>query len=134
MEIFTTFRGNTDSLLVGAGEGQFGLWLDSSLFQGRSQTCSTYRNRPLVSGGGDFVVKTLECWTFEWALILLRQEPTDLMKAIVIWKSNIEKNILLFLEWLLLYLEITPQLLLPLMFWWDWIQRERKILPCYILS
>jgi len=58
-------RGNTDSLLVGAGEGQFGLWLDSSLFQGRSQTCSTYRNRPLVSGGGDFVVKTLECWTFE---------------------------------------------------------------------
>lgn len=58
-------RGNIDSLLVGAGEGQFGLWLDSSLYQGRSQACSTYRNSPLVPGGGDFVVKTVECWAFE---------------------------------------------------------------------
>ena len=58
-------RGNIDSLLVGAGEGQFGLWLDSSLYQGRSQACSTYRNTPLVPGGGDFVIKTVECWAFD---------------------------------------------------------------------
>jgi len=54
---------------VGAGEGQFGLWLDSSLCQGRTQACSTYNNPPLVgageSGGGDFVVKTIECWAFD---------------------------------------------------------------------
>ena len=58
-------RGNIDCLLIGAGEGQFGLWLDSSLYQGRSQACSTFNNVPLVSGGGDFVVKTVECWAFE---------------------------------------------------------------------
>jgi hypothetical protein len=58
-------RGNMDSLLVGAGEGQFGLWLDSSLYQGRSQPCSTYRNTPLTPGGEEFVVKTVECWTFQ---------------------------------------------------------------------
>jgi len=54
---------------VGAGEGQFGLWLDSSLCQGRTQACSTYNNPPLVGdeedGGGDFVVKTIECWAFD---------------------------------------------------------------------
>ena len=54
---------------VGAGEGQFGLWLDSSLCQGRTQACSTYNNPPLVggeeAGGGDFVVKTIECWAFD---------------------------------------------------------------------
>lgn len=58
-------RGNTDSLTFGAGEGRFGLWLDSSLCQGRSQSCSTFNNQPLVPKGGDFVVKSLECWAFD---------------------------------------------------------------------
>lgn len=59
-------RGNADGLSVGAGEGQFGLWLDSSLCQGRSQSCSTFNNQPLVPAeAGDFVVKTLECWAFD---------------------------------------------------------------------
>jgi len=62
-------RGNVNHFTVGAGEGQFGLWLDSSLCQGRTQACSTYNNPPLVGdeedGGGDFVVKTIECWAFD---------------------------------------------------------------------
>ena len=68
--ILTLFsRGNVNHFTVGAGEGQFGLWLDSSLCQGRTQACSTYNNPPLVggeeAGGGDFVVKTIECWAFD---------------------------------------------------------------------
>lgn len=58
-------RGNVDSLSFGAGEGQFGLYLDSSLYQGRSQSCSTFDNQPLVPGGGDFLIKTVECWAFD---------------------------------------------------------------------
>ena len=48
------FRGNVDSLSFGAGEGQFGLYLDSSLYQGRSQSCSTFNNQPLVPGGDKY--------------------------------------------------------------------------------
>lgn len=43
--------------------GKFGLWLDGDLYQGRTQTCSTYGNEPLAPHE-DFVVKTLECWAF----------------------------------------------------------------------
>lgn len=56
-------RGNTESLVVGAGDGQFGLYIDSSLYQGRSQPCQTYLNKPLARKG-DFILKTLECWSF----------------------------------------------------------------------
>lgn len=56
-------RGSQESLVVGAGEGHFGIFIDSNLCQGRSQSCLTYRNQPL-SPGGDFVIKSLECWTF----------------------------------------------------------------------
>jgi len=58
-------RGTVDSLSIGAGEGKFGLWLDSEICYGRSQSCSTFRNIPLTPGNGDFVVKTLECWVFD---------------------------------------------------------------------
>ncbi|KAL9896690.1 TLD domain-containing protein mustard isoform 22-T22 [Glossina fuscipes fuscipes] len=56
-------KGNVESLLVGAGNGRFGLWLDGDLNQGRSQSCSTYGNEPLAPQE-DFVIKTLECWAF----------------------------------------------------------------------
>ncbi|XP_052121321.1 oxidation resistance protein 1 isoform X7 [Frankliniella occidentalis] len=56
-------KGNNESLAIGAGDGRFGLWLDGDLYQGRSQSCSTYGNDPL-SINEDFVVKTLECWAF----------------------------------------------------------------------
>ena len=64
--LLNILRGNTDSLLVGAGDGHFGLFLDSNLYHGRSQACSTYRNTPLVPGGEEFIVKTVECWTFQF--------------------------------------------------------------------
>ncbi|XP_070160218.1 nuclear receptor coactivator 7 isoform X7 [Polyergus mexicanus] len=56
-------KGNNESLAIGAGDGKFGLWLDGDLYQGRTQSCSTYSNDPLAPRE-DFVVKTLECWAF----------------------------------------------------------------------
>lgn len=57
-------RATSSDLVVGAGEGQFGIWLDRDLYKGRSQTCQTYQNEPL-SQLGDFIVKSIECWTFD---------------------------------------------------------------------
>ncbi|XP_036139003.1 nuclear receptor coactivator 7 isoform X4 [Monomorium pharaonis] len=56
-------KGNNESLAIGAGDGKFGLWLDGDLYQGRTQSCSTYGNEQLAPRE-DFVVKTLECWAF----------------------------------------------------------------------
>ncbi|OAD59318.1 Oxidation resistance protein 1 [Eufriesea mexicana] len=41
-------KGNNESLAIGAGDGKFGLWLDGDLYQGRTQSCSTYGNEPLA--------------------------------------------------------------------------------------
>ncbi|XP_022244295.1 oxidation resistance protein 1-like isoform X2 [Limulus polyphemus] len=57
-------KGNKDSLAIGAGDGQFGLWLDGDLFHGRSHKCKTYENETL-STHEDFVVKAIEAWGFE---------------------------------------------------------------------
>lgn len=43
--------------------GKFGIWLDGDLYQGRTESCTTFGNEPLVPQQ-DFVVKTLECWAF----------------------------------------------------------------------
>ncbi|XP_065214765.1 nuclear receptor coactivator 7 isoform X8 [Planococcus citri] len=56
-------KGNNESLSIGAGDGKFGIWLDGDLYQGRTESCTTYGNDPLVPSQ-DFVVKTLECWAF----------------------------------------------------------------------
>ncbi|EEC15534.1 nucleolar protein c7c, putative, partial [Ixodes scapularis] len=56
-------KGNADSLAFGAGDGQFGLWLDGDLFHGRSRRCKTYMN-DVLSTKEDFVVKALEAWGF----------------------------------------------------------------------
>uniref|UniRef100_A0A1E1XA43 Oxidation resistance protein 1 n=1 Tax=Amblyomma aureolatum TaxID=187763 RepID=A0A1E1XA43_9ACAR len=56
-------KGNADSLAFGAGDGQFGLWLDGDLFHGRSRRCKTYGN-DVLSSKEDFVVKALEAWGF----------------------------------------------------------------------
>ncbi|CAN7998926.1 unnamed protein product [Ixodes hexagonus] len=56
-------KGNADSLAFGAGDGQFGLWLDGDLFHGRSRRCKTYLN-DVLSTKEDFVVKALEAWGF----------------------------------------------------------------------
>ncbi|KAJ6223366.1 hypothetical protein RDWZM_001911 [Blomia tropicalis] len=56
-------KGNADSFSVGAGEGNFGLWLDGDLYHGSSHPCKTFGNTTL-SSGEDFVVKSIECWGF----------------------------------------------------------------------
>ncbi len=53
-----------DNLLVGSGEGRFGLALDADLNVCRTQSCATFGNEPLTPAE-DFVVHTLEVWTFE---------------------------------------------------------------------
>ena len=57
-------RGDVNHFIVGASDGKFGLWLDSSLCQGRTRACSTYNNPPLVEDE-DFTIKTIECWAFD---------------------------------------------------------------------
>ena len=56
-------KGDSDSLAFGAGDGNFGLWLDEDLFHGSTHSCKTFNNEPLTNHE-DFVVCTLECWCF----------------------------------------------------------------------
>ncbi|XP_047499439.1 TLD domain-containing protein 2-like [Penaeus chinensis] len=57
-------KGNNESLVVGGGDGNFGLWLDGDLYQGRTQPCKTFDN-PQLTDTEDFIIKTVECWCFE---------------------------------------------------------------------
>ena len=43
--------------------GKSGLWLDGDLNKGRTESCQTFGSPPLVPEE-DFIIKTLECWTF----------------------------------------------------------------------
>ncbi|KAK4194101.1 putative oxidation resistance protein 1 [Triangularia verruculosa] len=47
---------------VGAGDGRFGLWLDSGLEKGVSSTCQTFGNEPLSDEGEKFGVLGVELW------------------------------------------------------------------------
>uniref|UniRef100_A0A8C5I694 Nuclear receptor coactivator 7-like n=1 Tax=Gouania willdenowi TaxID=441366 RepID=A0A8C5I694_GOUWI len=57
-------KGNIDSLQMGGGGGQLGLWLDAELYRGTTKTCSTFNNQPL-SSQQDFNIHSLEVWSFE---------------------------------------------------------------------
>ncbi|XP_074471299.1 nuclear receptor coactivator 7 isoform X1 [Sebastes fasciatus] len=57
-------KGNTDSLQMGGGGGQLGLWLDAELFRGTTTKCATFNNQPL-SVQQDFNIHSVEVWTFE---------------------------------------------------------------------
>ncbi|KAM9778182.1 nuclear receptor coactivator 7 isoform 2-T2 [Syngnathus typhle] len=57
-------KGNIDSLQMGGGGGQLGLWLDASLYRGTTTKCATFNNQPL-SSRQDFNIHTLEVWSFE---------------------------------------------------------------------
>ena len=59
----STISGSQDSFAVGIDDGKFAIYLDSSLNQGRSQECQTFANEPLTPEE-DFIVKTMEIWTF----------------------------------------------------------------------
>ncbi|XP_058254503.1 oxidation resistance protein 1 isoform X1 [Hemibagrus wyckioides] len=56
-------KGDLDSFAIGGGSGHFGLWLDESLYVGRSSPCYTFNNCSL-SEKSDFRVLELEAWTF----------------------------------------------------------------------
>uniref|UniRef100_T1JKI4 Oxidation resistance protein 1 n=1 Tax=Strigamia maritima TaxID=126957 RepID=T1JKI4_STRMM len=56
-------KGNPESLAIGSGDGEFGLWLDGNLDRGRTHPCKTYANTTL-SSESDFFVKSLETWGF----------------------------------------------------------------------
>ncbi|AWP20005.1 putative nuclear receptor coactivator 7-like [Scophthalmus maximus] len=57
-------KGNTDSLQMGGGGGQLGLWLDAELYRGASTKCATFNNQPLAARQ-DFIIHSLEVWSFE---------------------------------------------------------------------
>ncbi|KAG7242940.1 hypothetical protein INR49_017631 [Caranx melampygus] len=57
-------KGSTDSLQMGGGGGQLGLWLDAELYRGTTTKCATFNNQPL-SAQQDFSIHSLEVWTFE---------------------------------------------------------------------
>ncbi|XP_039981678.1 nuclear receptor coactivator 7 isoform X2 [Xiphias gladius] len=57
-------KGYTDSLQMGGGGGQLGLWLDAELYRGTTTKCATFNNQPL-SAQQDFSIHSLEVWTFE---------------------------------------------------------------------
>lgn len=56
-------KGNLDSFAIGGGSGHFGLWLDETLYLGRSSPCYTFNNCCL-SEVDDFHVIEMEVWTF----------------------------------------------------------------------
>ncbi|KAM6954079.1 nuclear receptor coactivator 7, partial [Aplochiton taeniatus] len=57
-------KGNIDSLQMGGGGGNLGLWLDADLYHGTTTRCATFNNQPLAAQQ-DFNVHSLEVWTFE---------------------------------------------------------------------
>lgn len=59
------FRGTSDSLIIGADEGRFGILIDGDLHKGRVQECNTFINWPLKELAEDFEIRGLEVWTFE---------------------------------------------------------------------
>ncbi|XP_077432577.1 TLD domain-containing protein 2 isoform X1 [Vanacampus margaritifer] len=54
--------GNLESLHLGGGGGEFGLWIDADLYRGSSFSCPTFHNAPL-STQKDFIIQDLEVWT-----------------------------------------------------------------------
>uniref|UniRef100_A0A6Q2WT64 Nuclear receptor coactivator 7-like n=1 Tax=Esox lucius TaxID=8010 RepID=A0A6Q2WT64_ESOLU len=56
-------KGNIDSLQMGGGGGQIGLWLDADLYHGTTSSCATFHNQPLTTQ--DFTIQSVEVWAFE---------------------------------------------------------------------
>ncbi|XP_020030866.2 TLD domain-containing protein 2 isoform X2 [Castor canadensis] len=54
-------KGDLDSLMIGSGSGQFGLWLDGDLYRGGSHPCATFNNEVLARQE-QFCIKELEAW------------------------------------------------------------------------
>ncbi len=56
------FKGTPNSVMIGAGDGKFGIFLDGNLHRGRLDRCSTYVQWPQYVK--DFKVNCLECYNF----------------------------------------------------------------------
>ncbi|XP_021564049.1 TLD domain-containing protein 2 isoform X2 [Carlito syrichta] len=54
-------KGDPDSLMMGSGSGQFGLWLDGDLLHGGSYPCATFNNEVLARQE-QFRIRELEAW------------------------------------------------------------------------
>ncbi|KAF6284989.1 TBC/LysM-associated domain containing 2 [Rhinolophus ferrumequinum] len=54
-------KGDLDSLMMGSGSGQFGLWLDGDLYRGGSHPCATFNNEVLARQE-QFCIMELEAW------------------------------------------------------------------------
>ncbi|XP_019605765.1 TLD domain-containing protein 2 isoform X4 [Rhinolophus sinicus] len=54
-------KGDLDSLMMGSGSGQFGLWLDGDLYHGGSHPCATFNNEVLARQE-QFCIMELEAW------------------------------------------------------------------------
>ncbi|VDK50990.1 unnamed protein product [Anisakis simplex] len=58
-------KANKDSLIMGAGRGHYGIWLDADLNYGRSQRCDTFKNEPLAGDFEDFNIQFIEAFGFK---------------------------------------------------------------------
>jgi len=56
------FRGTIDNMIFGAGNGKFGIFIDSDLHKGRIQDCETFERWAHMEL--DFSISCLECWRF----------------------------------------------------------------------
>ncbi|XP_035865695.1 TLD domain-containing protein 2 isoform X2 [Phyllostomus discolor] len=54
-------KGDVDSLMMGSGSGEFGLWLDGDLYHGESHPCATFNNEVLARRE-QFCIQELEAW------------------------------------------------------------------------
>lgn len=52
-----------EAIMLGGGEGHFGLWIDDSLYRGSSHPCPTFGNECL-SSTPDFTIRGIELWNF----------------------------------------------------------------------
>ncbi|XP_046857870.1 oxidation resistance protein 1-like isoform X2 [Xenia sp. Carnegie-2017] len=57
-------KGDLDSLALGGGKGNFGLWLDEDLYNGSSHRCKTFNNEPLTVKE-EFLCCGVEIWCFQ---------------------------------------------------------------------
>ena len=56
------YRGTPEHMIIGAGDGKFGICVDGDLHKGRIQECETFEGWPHQEM--DFIISCLECWRF----------------------------------------------------------------------